>query len=57
VQVTGGGNSSVASAANAMGIWWMTKDELNEAIPPAYAFHIAKCFLTQSNPVGDADGN
>lgn len=46
VQVTGGGNSSVASAANAMGIWWMTKDELNEAIPPAYAFHIARCFLS-----------
>lgn len=44
VQVTGGGNSSVTSAANAMGIWWMTKDELNEAIPPAYAFHIARCF-------------
>lgn len=45
VQVTGGGNSSVASAANAMGIWWMTKDELNEAIPPAYAYHVARCFL------------
>ena len=45
VQVTGGGNSSVASAANAMGIWWMTKEELNEAIPPAYAHHIARCFL------------
>lgn len=44
VQVTGGGNSSVASAANAMGIWWMTKDELNEAIPPAYAYHVARCF-------------
>lgn len=44
VQVTGGGNSSVAAAANAMGIWWMTKEELNEAIPPAYAFHIARCF-------------
>lgn len=47
VQVTGGGNSSVASAANAMGIWWMTKDELNEAIPPAYSYHIARSFLEQ----------
>lgn len=36
VQVTGGGNSSVASARDAMGIEWMTKGELNEAIPPAY---------------------
>ncbi|MEU7431062.1 hypothetical protein AB0B07_09420 [Streptomyces sioyaensis] len=36
VQVTGGGNSSKAAAADAMGIDWMTKDELNQAIPPAY---------------------
>ncbi len=36
VQVTGGGNSSKAAAADAMGIDWMTKNELNEAIPPAY---------------------
>lgn len=48
VQVTGGGNSSVASAANAMGIWWMTKEELNEAIPPAYAHHVARSFLYTS---------
>lgn len=39
VQVTGGGNcSKAAAAAAAMGIpsGWMTKDELNQAIPPAY---------------------
>lgn len=36
VQVTGGGNCSRAAAADAMGIDWMTKAELNEAIPPAY---------------------
>ena len=23
-----------------MGIWWMTRDQLNEAIPPAYAEHV-----------------
>ena len=37
VQVMGGGNCSVASAQDAMGINWMKKKELNEAIPPAYA--------------------
>jgi DNA (cytosine-5)-methyltransferase 1 len=37
VQVTGGGNSTMANARDAMGIDWMkTKHELNEAIPPAY---------------------
>lgn len=37
VQVTGGGNCSIANAKDAMGIDWMTKNELNEAIPPAYS--------------------
>lgn len=42
VQVTGGGNCSKAAAADAMGIDWMTKDELNEAIPPAYTRFIGE---------------
>lgn len=46
VQVTGGGNCTVAAAQDAMGIDWMTKRELNEAIPPAYAEHIGR-FLIQ----------
>jgi len=37
VQVTGGGNCTTAAAREAMGIDWMNKKELNEAIPPAYA--------------------
>ncbi|MDE0268127.1 MAG: DNA cytosine methyltransferase [Acidimicrobiaceae bacterium] len=40
VSVNGGGNCSVAAARDAMGIDWMTKAELNEAIPPAYTDHV-----------------
>ena len=42
VQVTGGGNCTIAAARDAMGIDWMTKEELNEAIPPAYTQFIGK---------------
>lgn len=45
VSVNGGGNSSVAAARDAMGIWWMTKNELNEAIPPAYTELIGRQLL------------
>lgn len=45
VQVTGGGNCSVAAARDAMEIPWMTKDELNEAIPPVYTEHIGRQLL------------
>lgn len=45
VQVTGGGNCSKAAAADAMGIDWMTKEELNEAIPPAYTAHLGRQLL------------
>ncbi len=45
VQVTGGGNCSVKNAREAMGIDWMTKSELNEAIPPAYSLHVGSQVL------------
>ena len=45
VQVTGGGNCRIAAARDAMGIDWMTKNELNEAIPPAYTQWIGEQLL------------
>jgi DNA (cytosine-5)-methyltransferase 1 len=47
VQVTGGGNCTIAAARDAMGIDWMTKNELNEAIPPAYTQFIGDQLLAQ----------
>jgi DNA (cytosine-5)-methyltransferase 1 len=47
VSVNGGGNCTVANASRAMGINWMTKDELNEAIPPAYAEYIGQFLIQQ----------
>jgi DNA (cytosine-5)-methyltransferase 1 len=46
VQVTGGGNSTLAAARDAMGIDWMSKGEINEAIPPAYAEYIGRAALS-----------
>lgn len=45
VQVTGGGNCTLAAARDAMGIDWMGKLEINEAIPPAYAEYIGRAAL------------
>ncbi len=45
VQVTGGGNCSIANARGAMGISWMNKAELNEAIPPAYSRYIGELMM------------
>lgn len=45
VTVTGGANCSIEAANSAMGISWMTKREINEAIPPAYTAYIMKNFL------------
>jgi DNA (cytosine-5)-methyltransferase 1 len=42
IQVTGGGNASVANKRDAMGIDWMIGRELNEAIPPAYTEYVGK---------------
>jgi DNA (cytosine-5)-methyltransferase 1 len=55
VQVTGGGNCTIAAAKDAMGIDWMTKNEMNEAIPPAYTRFIGKQLLTYLIETGSSD--
>lgn len=43
VQVTGGGNCTMANARDALGIDWpMTKVELNESIPPVYTKYLGE---------------
>lgn len=45
VQVTGGGNCTLAAARAAMGIGWMTKGEINESIPPIYTQFVGQELL------------
>lgn len=52
VQVTGGGNCTIRNARAAMGIEWMIKDELNEAIPPAYTEWIGRQLAGHIERVG-----
>lgn len=42
VQVTGGGNCTVANKRAAMGVPWMTGAEANEAIPPVYGEYVGR---------------
>lgn len=44
----GGGKATQSEAAAAMGIDWMTLDEMREAIPPAYTQFIAEQFLAMA---------
>lgn len=45
VQVTGGGNAPVWAKREAMGCFWMTGREVNEAIPPAYTEYLGRQLL------------
>lgn len=62
VQVTGGGNCTLAAARAAMGIDWMTKGEINEAIPPAYTQYVGEQLLrhmaeTEQAPLARRNGS
>jgi DNA (cytosine-5)-methyltransferase 1 len=47
-----GNFSGAALAREAMGIDWMTRDELREAIPPAYTEHIGRQLIDHLNHQG-----
>ena len=59
VQVNGGGNCTVKAARDAMGIDWMNKNELNNAIPPAYTEYLGRQLLDaidqRSPPIAPID--
>lgn len=49
-----GNFSGVAAARRAMGIPWMTRDELREAIPPAYTGFLGEVLLASLAKAGQA---
>jgi DNA (cytosine-5)-methyltransferase 1 len=53
VQVTGGGNATVANKQRAMNIDWMTGKEINEAIPPAYTEFIGQQLMAHLKAKSD----
>lgn len=52
VQVTGGGNATLANKRAAMGgVDWMDSHGVNESIPPAYAGHVGRALLAHLESV------
>ncbi|MFB8122968.1 DNA methylase [Streptomyces bacillaris] len=52
---SGGGKATVPEMQEAMGITWTdVREELTEAIPPAFSEHIGRALLTAVRPVGVA---
>ena len=58
VSVNGGGNCSKAAALDAMGVRDrpLTKDELNQGVPPAYTEHIGRQLMAHLEASGVCDG-
>jgi DNA (cytosine-5)-methyltransferase 1 len=42
-----GNNCSLGAASDAMGIWWMSRPEIAQAVPPAYSRYITKQIVRQ----------
>jgi len=49
-----GNNASLGAMSDAMGIWWMTRPEITQAVPPVYSSYIAKHFIKTLTPDGSA---
>lgn len=47
-----GHNPTIADYRAAMGIEWMNRDELSQAIPPAYTEFIGRQLLAALTPTG-----
>lgn len=45
-----GNNASIGAMSDAMGIWWMTRPEITQAVPPVYSSYIAKQFIKTLTP-------
>jgi DNA (cytosine-5)-methyltransferase 1 len=43
-----GNNASLGAMSDAMGIHWMTRPEISQAVPPVYAKYIAKQFIKRN---------
>lgn len=54
VTIAGGHNVPVSISKNAMQIDWMTRDELSQAIPPAYTEYIGRYLLAHLRAVGES---
>ena len=57
VQVTGGGNATIANKRRAMNMPWADNHGLNEAIPPAYTEWVGRQLLASLMPRANPQGS